>query len=266
MRKTQSVFSAAVAASTLTLASIAGAQMASAQDNDAITLNVMAVGDQTFGMGAAFWCNDEDAKNYNPNSSTNACNFSTANDRLKLPFQESISATLFTSSSNPATFSVTDGCSVGTTPSNPSNAPVTSVQVNAGDNLYVTAVKGAGQCTMTGTTQGDGTNVAGASYTYTIALTPADQQLSSSLPTNTRMRVGQRLPLQGAGGNTTNAGQELAWRVMRNSRGNCRLIERPNGAINLRATSRGTCRVQVRAPGVAGEWNKFAQQINIRVR
>jgi hypothetical protein len=252
---------------TFALAIVGLAPVASAQDNDAIVLLIKSVGNEiNQGMGTAYWCDDQDAKNYDPKSSTNSCNFSTESDRLKLSFQESISATLFTSSSNPATFAVTEGCTVGTSAWDPSSAPVSSVQVNAGDTLYVTALQGTGQCTMTGTSQGDGTNLAGASYTYTIALTLADQQPSASLPSPKQMRVGQRVNLQGPSGISTNAGQKISWKVSQRSRTNCRLIKSPGGAVVLRATARGTCLVQANAPGVKDQWDNFSQGVKIRVR
>jgi len=223
---------------------------------DAITLNVAALGDQSYGVGAVYWCDDQDAP----------CGFSSPpKNPVQLPYQESIKATLFTSSNNPANFSVTGNCAVGSNEFDPSSTPTTTAQVAAGGNVYVTALTGSGQCVMTGTTPGGGSLVPG-SYTYTIDLVPADQQPNATLPSRKRMRVGQRLRLQGADGIQTNAGQDISWRVLKRSRDNCRVIERKNGAAVLRATSRGQCRVVARAPGVASEWNRFSQRITIRVR
>lgn len=246
---------------------LVAAPQANAQDADSITLNVASVGDQTFGVGSVYWCDDTDAANYNPMSSTNSCNFATKDDPLKLSYQESIAATVFTASNTNETvdFSVTGNCAVGSDEFDPSSTPSTTAQVAAGGNVYVTALTGSGQCVMTGATPGGGSLVPG-SYTYTINLVPADQQPSANLPSRKRMRVGQRLRLQGADGIQTNAGQDISWRVLKRSRDNCRVIERKNGAAVLRATSRGQCRVVARAPGVAGEWNRFSQRITIRVR
>lgn len=223
---------------------------------DAITLNVAALGDQTYGMGAVYWCDDADAP----------CGFSSPPDNpVKVPYQESIKATLFTSSNNPATFSVTGNCAVGSDEFDPNSTPTTTAQVAAGGNVYVTALQGGGQCVMTGSTVGGGTLVPGT-FTYTMNMVRADQQPNATLPSRTRMRVGQRLRLQGPDGIQTNAGQDISWRVLKRSRDNCRVIERKNGAAVLRATSRGQCRVVARAPGVANEWNRFVQRLTIRVR
>ena len=223
---------------------------------DAITLNVVALGDQSYGVGAVYWCDDQDAP----------CGFSSPpKNPVQLPHQESIKATLFTSSNNPANFSVTGNCAVGSDEFDPNSTPTTTAQVTAGGNVYVTALTGSGQCVMTGATPGGGSLVPG-SYTYTINLVLADQQPNATLPSRKRMRVGQRLRLQGADGIQTNAGQDISWRVLKRSRDNCRVIERKNGAAVLRATSRGQCRVVARAPGVANEWNRFSQRITIRVR
>jgi len=258
--------SAGVAAAMM-VSLLVAAPPANAQDADSITLNVASVGDQTFGAGSVYWCNDTDAANYNPMSSTNSCNFATKDDPLKLPYQESIAATVFTASNVNETvnFSVTGNCAVGSNEFDPSGTPTTTAQVAAGGNVYVTALQGSGQCVMTGATPGGG-SLAPGTYNYTINLVRADQQPSATLPSRKRMRVGQRLRLQGPDGIQTNAGQDISWRVLRRSRDNCRIIERRNGAVVLRATSRGKCRVVARAPGIANEWNRFAQRINIRVR
>lgn len=228
---------------------------------DAITLNVKSIGEKTYRIGVVYWCDDADEAT----APTNACNFPTGGNRLQLPYQESIKATVFTSSSNPATFSVTGNCAVGSSAFDPSSAATTTAQVAAGGNVYVTALQGSGQCVMTGSTVGGGALVPG-SYTYTIDLVRANQQPSSALPNRKRMRVGQRLNLQGPDGIETNAGQTVSWRVLRRSRDNCRIVERSNGSAVLRATSRGQCRVRASAPGVPNEWNRFTQRLNIRVR
>jgi len=258
--------SAGVAAAMM-VSLLAAAPPTNAQDADSITLNVASVGNQTFGAGSVYWCNDTDAANYNPMSSTNSCNFATKDDPLKLPYRESIAATVFTASNanENVDFSVTGNCAVGSDEFDPSGTPTTTAQVAAGGNVYVTALQGSGQCVMTGTTSG-GSSLAPGTYNYTIDLVPADQQPSASLPSRKRMRVGQRLRLQGPDGIQTNAGQDISWRVLRRSRDNCRVIERSNGSAVLRATSRGRCRVVARAPGIANEWNRFVQRINIRVR
>ena len=233
---------------------------------DALVMSVLSAGTTTYGQGAAYWCDDTDAAA--PNS---ACNFSMQSNPLKLPFQESVVAQVFTDSSNyPVTFSVTEGCTVGGKAWDPSSSPSSSVQLGQGGTndapeLYVTALTGAGQCVMTATTPGGGSLVPGT-FTYTFALTPANQQTTTALPNPKTMRVGQRLRLQGANGIETNAGQDVSWRVLRNSRKNCRIVERSNGSAVLRATSRGTCRVQATAPGVANQWNRLVQPITIRVR
>jgi len=190
---------------------------------------------------------------------------STPDNPVKLPYQEAIKATLFTSSNNPATFSVTGNCAVDSNEFDPSGTPTTTAQVAAGGNVYVTALQGSGECVMTGSTVGGGTLVPG-NYTYTIELVRADQQPNTTLPSRKRMRMGQRQRLQGPDGSQTTAGQDISWRVQERSRDNCRVIERSNGAVILRATSRGRCQVVARAPGIANEWNRFAQRIDIRVR
>ena len=231
---------------------------------DGITLNVAALGDETYNTGTTYWCSDGD-----PTS----CAIASPDNPLNLKYQESIEATVFTASNNPATFSVTGDCAVGSSAFDPSSTPATTTQITAGQDLYVTALQGSGECVMTGTVPGtasqdptSSSTLAPASYSYTINLVRADQQPSATLPSRKRMRVGQRLRLQGPDGIQTNAGQDISWRVLRRSRDNCRIIERRNGAVVLRATSRGKCRVVARAPGIANEWNRFAQRINIRVR
>lgn len=234
---------------------------------DSITLNVASFKGQTYNSGVSYWCDDTDAANYDPTSSTSVCNFATKDDPLDLPFQQSISATVFTASNTSETvnFSVTGNCAVGSSAFDPTATPATSAQVQAGDDVYLTALSGTGQCVMTGTTPGTA-SLSPGTYTYTINLVGADQQPNATLPSRKRMRVGQRLRLQGADGIQTNAGQDISWRVLRRSRDNCRVIERKNGSAVLRATSRGRCQVVARAPGVANEWNRFAQRITIRVR
>ena len=223
---------------------------------DGITLNVAALGDQTYGTGSAYWCADGD---------DSSCDFSSPKNPLNLPYQESIKATVFTGSNNPANFSITGNCAVSSSEFDPNSTPSTTAQVAAGGNVYVTASQGSGECVMTGSAPGGG-SLAPATDTYTINLVPADQQPNTTLPNRKRMRVGQRLRLQGPDGIQTNAGQDVSWRVLRRSRDNCRIVERKNGAVILRATSRGRCRVVARAPGIVNEWNRFAQRINIRVR
>lgn len=234
---------------------------------DSITLNVASFKGQTYNAGASYWCDDTDAANYDPTSSTSVCNFATKDDPLDLPFQQSISATVFTASNTSETvnFSVTGNCAVGSSAFDQTATPATSAQVQAGDDVYLTALSGTGQCVMTGTTPGTA-SLSPGSYTYTVNLALADQQPNAALPKRKRMRVGQRLRLQGADGIQTNAGQTVSWRVLKRSRDNCRVIERKNGSAVLRATSRGQCRVVARAPGVANEWNGFTQRITIRVR
>lgn len=228
---------------------------------DAIVLGVEYVGSRYYNEGTAYWCNDADAAAQSPN-----CNFSMKNNPLKLPFQETVVATPFTSSDNyPVAFSVTGNCTLGTSAWDPSSSPSSSIEVGLNQDLYVTALAATGQCVMTGITAGGGTLVPGT-FTYTFGLTTANQQTATPLPNPTTMRVGQRVRLQGANGIQTNAGQDVSWQVLRNSRRNCRIVERNNGSAVLRATSRGTCRVQATAPGVDNEWNPFTQSISIRVR
>lgn len=227
---------------------------------DAITMNVASVGDQTYGTGAVYWCNDKDA----PSSDT--CGFSVPpKNTLQLGLQETVKATVFTTSNNGATFSVAGNCSLGTSPWDSSSPRSTSAQVAGGDSIYLTALATSGQCVMTGTTPGS-SSLSPGSYTYTVDLSLRQQQPTTALPSRKRMRVGQRLQLQGTDGISTDAGQPVSWRVLRSSRENCRLIKSSSGAVTLRAVSRGTCRVQASAPAVQGKYARFTDNLTVRVR
>lgn len=234
---------------------------------DSITLDVSSLKGQTVKDGTSYWCNDTDAANYDPKSSTNACNFATKSDPLQLPYQQSISAVVFTAANaaENINFSVTGDCSVGSGPFDSNSTPTTTAQISAGNNVYLTALSGTGTCVMTGTTPGTA-SLSPGTYTYTVELVPAAQQPSSALPSRKRMRVGQRLRLQGADGIQTNVGQDISWRVLRRSRDNCRIITASNGAAVLRATSRGICRVLASAPAVPGKYARFTDNLTIRVR
>lgn len=257
-------FTAVGAAIALGAGLVIAAPVAHSQDPDAITLNVMSLNDDTYGMGAVYWCNDADAPN-----NDNCIGYNPPKQTVDLDARKSIVATLFTSSSNPASFSATGACSVGTSQPDPSGPTESGpVQVQAGGDLYLTATGGGGQCVMTGTTSGGGSLVPGT-YTYTVSLQAADQQVTSPVQTlqmPKRMKVGQRFRVKGVDPQVTNAGQQISWRVLPRSRDNCRLTELTSGAVVLRARSRGTCRIQATAPGVPGEWNRFVQQFSVPIR
>ncbi len=245
---------------------VVAAPVAHSQDADALVLNVTTSNGTTYGQGAAYWCDDTDAADDTPTSSTNPCNFATKADPLKLMYPQSIGATVFTDSSNAATLSVSGSCAVGTSPADASNPPASApVQVAAGSNVYVTALAGSGKCVMTGTTPGGG-SLAPGTFTYTINLIPGDQNVNSPLQMPKRMTVNQRFRVKGVDPQPTNAGQVISWQVLRSSRGNCRLTELTSGAVVLRAISRGRCRLQATAPAVAGEWNAFVQQFTVPIR
>jgi hypothetical protein len=125
---------------------------------------------------------------------------------------------------------------------------------------------GAGQCNLSATSPG-GPGYAPVKVGYTITMVPGTQTATLAAPaTGSRFQRGRTVRLETPAQGQTNAGQQIEWRVLKNSRNNCRLRFPANGAVTLQMQRSGQCNVRATAPGVPNSWDAFRLDLRYRVR
>jgi hypothetical protein len=69
--------------------------------------------------------------------------------------------------------------------------------------------------------------------------------------------VGRVLVLESPNVLDTDAGQNISWRIKKNTKKRCKLLYPDSGSVTLRIKSKGNCVVFGTAPGVTGQWAPF---------
>ncbi len=134
-----------------------------------------------------------------------------------------------------------------------------------GNTLTIDTGNGS-QCILTASSPG-GPGFAPISQSYTILTTSGNQTAALAAPaTGSTLQRGRTVRLETPAQGKTNAGQLVEWRVLNNSRNVCRLRFPANGSVTLQTQARGVCNVRATAPAVAGQWNRFVQKFQYRVR
>ena len=161
-----------------------------------------------------------------------------------------------------------NGTSIGFTANASSGAAVTLTDSGpctmSGNTLNAT--QGVGQCRLIASSPG-GNGYAANQVTFTVNLIPGTQTARLAAPrTGSTFQRGRTVRLENPAQGQTNAGATIHWRVLNNSRNNCRLRFPANGAVNLQLQRAGQCNVRATAPGVANQWNAFRLDLRYRVR
>jgi hypothetical protein len=117
---------------------------------------------------------------------------------------------------------------------------------------------GSGQCSLVATSPG-GPGFAPVSQGYTVVMVPGQQTAQLAAPASGRFPVGRTIRLQNPSQGTTNARQNVHWRIT-NGANRCRLRYPSSGAVNVQLQRAGQCTVQARASAVAGQWSAFRLQ------
>lgn len=163
-------------------------------------------------------------------------------------------------------YTMANGTSLTFQATTASGSPVTLTEPGpcALNGMTLTANQGSGQCRLTATSVG-GRGYAKTSVTYTVNLAPGTQTPTAAIPSSRRVNRNTTLRLAPAGQNTTNAGQQMTWRVTSGAR-SCQLRFPANGAVNLRAVRNGECNVRAISAAVPGQWNRMVINRTYRVR
>lgn len=149
-----------------------------------------------------------------------------------------------------------------------SGAPVTLSETGPCNlnGATLTIDTGFGQCNLVASSPG-GPGYAAARVGYTISMVPGTQTARLAAPqSGATLQRGRTVRLETPAQGQTNAGQEIEWRVLKNSRNNCRLRFRASGAVTLQLQRAGQCNVRATAPGVADSWNPFRLDLRYRIR
>ena len=126
-------------------------------------------------------------------------------------------------------------------------------QVN-GLNFKVNS--GSGTCNLKATSAGGG-GYTGATFSYNVNLVPGIQTATIAAPPSGRVKVGRVLVLESPNVLDTDAGQNISWRIKKNTKKRCKLLYPDSGSVTLRIKSKGNCVVFGTAPGVTGQWQPF---------
>lgn len=148
-----------------------------------------------------------------------------------------------------------------------SGAPVTLSETGPCNLNGLTLVidTGSGQCNLMATSAG-GPGYAPVKFGYTILMAPGTQTAALAAPrTGTTIQRGRTVRLENATQGQTNAGQQVNWTVLKNSRNICRLRFLSSGAVNLQVQRPGQCNVRATAPAVPNSWNAFRLDLRYRV-
>ncbi len=130
--------------------------------------------------------------------------------------------------------------------------------------LTLTVPVGSGQCNLVASSPG-GNGYAAVQQGYTVSLIPGTQTAALAAPNSGNFSKGRTIRLQNPAQGTTNAGQNVNWRIT-SGENRCRLRYPSSGAVNLQLRRAGRCNVVARAPGVAGQWNQFRLERSYRAR
>jgi len=138
-----------------------------------------------------------------------------------------------------------------------SGAPVTLTETGPCQVSGLTLVidTGTGSCNLVASSKG-GPGYAPVQQGYTVNMTLGQQTAALAAPNNGRFSTGQTIRLQNPAQGSTNAGQNVTWRVV-NSGNRCRLVYPNNGAVNVRLVRSGQCTVVARAAAVPNAWQAF---------
>jgi hypothetical protein len=114
---------------------------------------------------------------------------------------------------------------------------------------------GNGQCNLTASSPG-GNGYAPVQQGYTVLTVPGTQTAALAAPNSGRVNKGRTLTLEKASQGTTNAGQNITWKITKGKK-ICKLTFPKNGSVKLKIKKKGYCNVRASAPGVANQWNPF---------
>ena len=115
---------------------------------------------------------------------------------------------------------------------------------------------GSGTCNLKATSAGGG-GYTGVTYSYNVNLVPGIQTATIAAPPSGRIKVGRVLVLESPNVLDTDAGQNISWRIKKNTKKRCKLLYPDSGSVTLRIKSKGNCVVFGTAPGVTGQWQPF---------
>ncbi|MUH46903.1 MAG: hypothetical protein F2793_10375, partial [Actinobacteria bacterium] len=150
-----------------------------------------------------------------------------------------------------------NGTSMALATSSTSNMPVQLAESGpcmlAGNRL--TARSGSGSCTVTALTR-SGNGFSGAANTYRVLLTPGWQTARLAAPASGVVNRGAVVKL-GKPNLRTTAGQLVTWKVTA-GKAQCAVVFTSDGTAKLKARKRGPCNIRATAPGVDGQWNRYA--------
>jgi hypothetical protein len=159
---------------------------------------------------------------------------------------------------NGGSYNMGNGANFAFVASTLSGAPVTLTETGpcqvSGLTLKVNS--GSGACTLKATSAGGG-GYTGVTYSYNVNLVPGIQTATIAAPPSGRIKVGRVLVLESPNVLDTDAGQNISWRIKKNTKKRCKLLYPDSGSVTLRIKSKGNCVVFGTAPGVSGQWQPF---------
>ena len=115
---------------------------------------------------------------------------------------------------------------------------------------------GSGTCNLKAISAGGG-GYSGVTFSYNVNLVPGIQTATIAAPPSGRVKVGRVLVLESPNVLDTDAGQNISWKVKKNTKKRCKLLYPDSGSVTLRIKSKGNCVVFGTAPGVTGQWQPF---------
>ena len=115
---------------------------------------------------------------------------------------------------------------------------------------------GSGTCNLKATSAGGG-GYSGATFSYNVNLVPGIQTATIAAPPSGRVKVGRVLVLESPNVLDTDAGQNISWKIKKNTKKRCKLLYPDSGSVTLRIKSKGNCVVFGTARGVSGQWQPF---------
>ncbi len=115
---------------------------------------------------------------------------------------------------------------------------------------------GSGTCNLKAISAGGG-GYSGVTFSYNVNLVPGIQTATIAAPPSGRIKVGRVLVLESPNVLDTDAGQNISWRIKKNTKKRCKLLYPDSGSVTLRIKSKGNCVVFGTAPGVTGQWQPF---------
>ncbi len=159
-----------------------------------------------------------------------------------------------------ATFQLGNGTTFTFTATTLSGSGVTLSDTGAcnTNGLTLTIDTGSGQCNLVASSPG-GNGYAPVQQGYTVSMVPGQQTAVLAAPNSGRFSVGRTVRLQNPAQGSTNAGQNIRWRITQGSN-RCRLAYPSSGAVNVRLQRAGKCTVVATANAVPNAWNQFRLQ------